>query len=215
MPWNAPCMPWNASCIDVFTCMIYTASTRGMICKDEWNLDLLVVCCENYPRRRVGDCADTWYERIQPTETWSCSWGCLATDLPMCLHCVNRNCLPPATNGLTVLLFCDIHIDKGTTLNILQYFYTDQQCGNWLCSYCHNTINSGSPPVFHECTSNYYGQMVQHSTALWQTTVLAAQKVEEHLSYCFWEEHGNSGQFCKGPRCACNSPNWVRQEPEL
>ena len=26
----------------------------------------------------------------------------------------------------------------------------------WLCSYCHNIISSGSPSVFHECTSNIY-----------------------------------------------------------
>ena len=35
-------------------------------------------------------------------------------------------------------------------------------------------------------------------TALQQTTVLVAQKVVEHLSYCFREEHESSGQFCEG-----------------
>ena len=35
-------------------------------------------------------------------------------------------------------------------------------------------------------------------TALRQTTVLAAQKAEERLNYCFWVEHESSGQFCEG-----------------
>ena len=27
------------------------------------------VCREDYRQRQVGECADTWYKRIQPTET--------------------------------------------------------------------------------------------------------------------------------------------------
>ena len=55
--------------IDVLTCMIYnymhlTEQQRG--------LELLVsaVSGEDYRRKQVGECADTWYKlRIQPTET--------------------------------------------------------------------------------------------------------------------------------------------------
>ena len=71
------------------------------------------------------------------------------------------------TDELTVLLFCDVHINLGATLNLLQclcvicgsraepYRLTVQR-HQWhccICSYCLNIIGSGSPPVFHECTS--------------------------------------------------------------
>ena len=32
-------------------------------------IQVLVVCREDYQWRRVGKCADIWYEQIQPTET--------------------------------------------------------------------------------------------------------------------------------------------------
>ena len=72
------------------------------------------------------------------------------------------------TDELTVPLFCDIHINKGATLNLLQCLL-HVICGcravqtnsaeisyHWhccICSYYHNIISSGSPPVFLECTS--------------------------------------------------------------
>ena len=40
--------------IEVLTCVIY-------------NCELLLSHCEDYRRRQVGECADTWYKRIQPT----------------------------------------------------------------------------------------------------------------------------------------------------
>ena len=71
-------------------------------------------------------------------------------------------------NGLTVLLFCNVHIDIGVTLNLLRCLR--DICGCWaiqcegikllaciimqrLCSYWHNINSSGLPPVFFECTS--------------------------------------------------------------
>ena len=71
----------------------------------------------------------------------------------------------------TVLLFCDVHIDIGTTLNLPQSSCMRVICGCRAiqtnsaetslallqCSYyCHSVISSGSPPVFLECTSNTY-----------------------------------------------------------
>ena len=63
-----------------------------------------------------------------------------------------------------------IIIDKGATLNLLQclrsVLFVDVEpyrltvlrhhryCCIKICSYYHNIISSGSPPVFHECTSS-------------------------------------------------------------
>ena len=53
-------------------------------------------------------------------------------------------------------------INQGMTLNLLQCLCiicgcrTVQQWHQWhccICSSCHNIISTGSPPVFHECTS--------------------------------------------------------------
>ena len=79
--------------IDVLTCLIYNC-----ICTQT---RMTGVCCEDYRRRQAGECADTWYkQQIQPTETCCCQ--------------------SETTDGLTVLLFCDIYIDIGATLNLLQ-----------------------------------------------------------------------------------------------
>ena len=57
------------------------------------------------------------YKRIQPTET---------VDLPGNLP--TRLCESKMTDELTVLLFCDVHIDKGATLNLLQCLHV--MCGS-------------------------------------------------------------------------------------
>ena len=54
-------------------------------------------------------------KRIQPTDKRVELF--LPDNLPMCLS--ESETLPLAIDGLTVLLFCDIHIDKGATLNLL------------------------------------------------------------------------------------------------
>ena len=50
--------------------------TRGMdqgailiVGRSPTTIQVLVVCREDYQWRRVGKCADIWYEQIQPTET--------------------------------------------------------------------------------------------------------------------------------------------------
>ena len=56
------CIPvhWHAHVHDLqLHALDWTARTTGATC----------VCCEGYQRRQVGECADTWYKRIQPTET--------------------------------------------------------------------------------------------------------------------------------------------------
>ena len=74
---------------------------------------------------------------------------------------------------LTVLLFCDVHINIGTTLSILQRpcvicgsrAVQTNRAGMSLtgtaCWLCENKISSGSPPVFHECTS--YNLIPKHT----------------------------------------------------
>ena len=60
-----PCTPSNAPCISVYWC----AHVRGL--QLDWTARTTVatrVCCEDYRRRQVGKCADTWYKRIQPTQ---------------------------------------------------------------------------------------------------------------------------------------------------
>ena len=70
------------------------------------------VCREDYRRRQVGECTNTWYKRIQHTETVELY---LPSNLPTRLQCESKT-----TDELTVLLFCDVHIDISATLNLLQ-----------------------------------------------------------------------------------------------
>ena len=73
----------------------------------------------------------------------------LPGNLPM------RLCDSETTNGLTVLLFCDVHIDIGATLNLLQ-------CLCVICGYVdtdmllaqYNQLRL-APSIFLECTSVY------------------------------------------------------------
>ena len=96
-------------------------------------------------------------------------YSCLATCQHACT-CVTQKRPMDCRN---VLLFCDVCIDIGMTLNLLQ-------CLRFICGcralqtnsvetslalhagygaiQCHNMISSGSPPVFHECTSLLYVQ---------------------------------------------------------
>ena len=140
----------------MFTCVIYNC--MHSLCEQQGWIELLIVCREDNRWRHVGECADTWYEQIQHTERAKLL---LPGSLPAHL-CESRN--HPRWNGLTVLLFCDVHIDNASTLKLLQclhvicwhiepYRLAVRRHHCLLCSYCHNKISSGSPPVFHECTS--------------------------------------------------------------
>ena len=67
-------------------------------------------------------------------------------------------CGSELTNGLTVLLFCDIHINIAATLNLLQHLRVICECiavwrHHWHCCICSYYHNTGLPPVFFECTS--------------------------------------------------------------
>ena len=55
---------------DVLTCVIYNCMHLN---EKHGQLELLIVCCEDYRRRQVGECADTWHKWIQPTESGAVS----------------------------------------------------------------------------------------------------------------------------------------------
>ena len=85
---------------------------------------------KNYRRRQVGECTDTWYKQIHSTETVDCGAATtlqLADAAPVLIRndwwidctAVLHPCESGTTNGLTVLLFCDVHIDIDMTLNCL------------------------------------------------------------------------------------------------
>ena len=94
--------------INVVYVWFTTACIHRLNSKDEWSLDLLIaVCREDDQLRQVGECADTWYKLIQPNELL----------LPTC-NLPTSFCESETTNGLTALLFCDIRINKGATLNL-------------------------------------------------------------------------------------------------
>ena len=170
--WNAPCIPvyWHAHVHDLqlhIHALDWTTRTTGAT----------RVCHEDYWQRQVGECADIWYKRIQPTE--------IVEQLAKAPVWIKTT-----SDELTVLLlFCDVHIDKGTTLNLLQCLCVICRCRtvwttvlrhHWhccICSYCHNIISSGSPPVFLECAS----YNLQH---LWCGCIVASP--DEH-----WISPGN------------------------
>ena len=112
----APCFPRSGYALK---CSVYSGI---LTCSRVWfktALDWTVmttgatrVCCEDYRRRQVGECADTWYKPcIQPTET---------EELYRPSNLSTLLFESETTNGLTVLLFCDVHIDTSATLNLLQ-----------------------------------------------------------------------------------------------
>ena len=105
--------------------------------------------------------ADTWYKRINGFSLLR-QWK--PSNLPTRLCDESK-----MTDELTVLLFCDIHIDKGATLNLLQCLCVICGCRAiqtnsaetplallYMCSYCYNIISSSPPLVFLECTSNFF-----------------------------------------------------------
>ena len=115
-----PCTPWNAPCISVYWlahvhdlqlhALDWTARTTGAT----------HICREDYQWRQVDECTSTWYKQISLLGQWSCS--CQAT-------CQRRRlCESKTTDELTVLLFCDVHIDKGATLNLLWCLHVICEC---------------------------------------------------------------------------------------
>ena len=104
-----PWFPWNAPCILVYWCAhVYDLQLHSS--EQQRQLELLVVCHEDWWQRQVCECVHTGYKQIQHTET---VWLLLPGNLPTHL------CESETTDGLTVLLFCDVHINIGATLNLL------------------------------------------------------------------------------------------------
>ena len=76
--------------IDVLTCVIYN-------CMHSTEQQSTRVCREDYRRRQVhvGECTDTWYKQIQPTETVDLK---LPGNLPMACYSA-------------CVLFVNVHVD--------------------------------------------------------------------------------------------------------
>ena len=92
---------------------ILTCSNAWFTTEQQGQPDALIVYCENYQRRQLGECTDSVYKWIQPTETVE-----LYSYLATCQRsiCVNQKRL---MGWLYSVLFCDVHIDMGVTLNCL------------------------------------------------------------------------------------------------
>ena len=106
--WDS-CTPWNASCILVYLhAYVHDLQLR----LNSRTTGATRVCHKDYRERQVGECADTWYKRIQPTAD---SGAVAAWQLPNAPVWIKM-----MTNELTVLLFCDVHTNKGVTLDLLQ-----------------------------------------------------------------------------------------------
>ena len=129
-----------------------------------------IVCREDYQWRQVGKCRDAQTYGINGLSLlrqWRCSWTCLYE--------------LETTDGLSVLLFNDVRIDSGGTLN----FSSAAACVNvepyrptvtvwrhhhwhcWLCSYCHNNSFSYAPSflqVIHSTSPFHESIPWVHST---------------------------------------------------
>ena len=126
------------------SCVWFTTACTRLNSKDDW--------------RQVGECADTWYKQIQPTETEELQ---LPGNLPTHL------CQSETTDGLTVLLVCDVHIDIDMALNLLQCLCVICGCRAVQTNSAETSLTGTAgdvaivriksaqarPPVFHECTS--------------------------------------------------------------
>ena len=115
--------------IDMLTCVIYSTEQQGRL------HGATCVCLASSPGLHVQTHGIN--RAFSLLRQWSCS--CLATC--QCT-CVNQ---PTATLTLSACVsFVDVEQYR---LTVLRH--------HWHCSYCHNIISSGFPPVFHECTTFY------------------------------------------------------------
>ena len=65
--YTLKCSVYSGTCILTCSCAWFTTVCTRMNSKDDWSYSCLRLCREDYWRRQVGECADTWYKRIQPT----------------------------------------------------------------------------------------------------------------------------------------------------
>ena len=92
-------------------------------CQDTWTARIWATHCLpwSFWWRQVGECADTlWYKQIEPKTYWDS--GAVCSGLTTCKHTCEM------TNGQTVLLFCDVHIRIGMTLNLQCLQTLNLQC---------------------------------------------------------------------------------------
>ena len=159
--WDS-CTPWNASCIPVHwhahvhelqlhstqrSMLNWTARKTGATCT--------CVCHKDHRWRQVGECTDTWYKWIQPTET-----GNTETKRGFLRYQTQWQSTPRGKLWSLFLLWQLIGIDWWQEENVEPFRLTVLR-HHWHCcicrsSYYHNIISPGSPPVFLECTSNTY-----------------------------------------------------------
>jgi len=104
------CTPWNAPSILVYwrvlTCVIYNCTPLNS--NDNWSYSCLPW--------RLSTKTGRWMRRhiVQiDSAYWDSGAVAARQGLPTCLY------KSEATDGLTVLLFCDVYIDIGSTLNLL------------------------------------------------------------------------------------------------
>ena len=101
------------------------------------------LCRVDYWQTHVDECADTWYKRIQATETvklYSCPETCQRA-------CVNQNW--PMGWLYTVVLWRSYQHRHDTWLPVCYFVAVEPyRLGRHQhCCCCHNIISSGSPPA--------------------------------------------------------------------
>ena len=147
--------------IDVLTCVIYICMIYNCEVALNWTARLTgVTCC--LPWRLLTKTSTCRWMRRHMVYTNSAYWDSEAVAAWQ-IACVEQK----TTDELTVLLFCDVHIDKGMALNVLQCMHLICRCRGVQTNsaetalallHMYNVviltiISSGLPPVFHECTS--------------------------------------------------------------
>ena len=115
------------------------------------------LCRVDYWQTHVDECADTWYKRIQATETvklYSCPETCQRA-------CVNQNW--PMGWLYTVVLWRSYQHRHDTWLPVCYFVAVEPyRLGRHQhCCCCHNIISSGSPPALHECTNIIYYLLIK------------------------------------------------------
>ena len=114
---------WSPRSVYALKCSVYssilTCSHAWFTNCMHWTTGATRVCQEDYRQRQVG-VQTHGINGFSLLRQWSCS--CLETCQRACVNQKQPMSLP------YVLLFCDVHIDKGATLNSLQ-------CLHVICGY--------------------------------------------------------------------------------
>ena len=108
------------------------ARLSSVMTPEQQGPELLAVCCEDCLQRQVGKCGDTWCKWIEPTESVKPCWP---GNLPLHL------CEMTDWHHWLTVLFCDIHVNIGMTLN-LQLQCPHVSCWAIQCRYITGTAGS-------------------------------------------------------------------------